>query len=151
MIAQGTYDLGYGPDSVPVRHTRIIRFAPEPGYWMLEDLLEGDGEHDLESRFQFAPGNLVLEQGMAHTTYPDANLALFFSEQDWDEARVEEGQMQPRAGWYSDALGQIEPAPALALYARRRRLPVAVQYLLFPYRGKQVPAPARNLWVRMQP
>ncbi len=148
VIAQATYDLGYGPDSVPVRQTRTIRFVPDPGYWVMEDLLEGEGVHDIESRFQFAPGDLVLEKGLARTTYPDANLALFFAAQDWDEARVEKGQLEPRAGWYSDALGQIEAAPALALYARGRDLPVAVTYLLYPFQGVRVPQEAKDLWQR---
>ncbi len=151
VTAQATYDLGYGPELVQVRHSRTIRFLPQPGYWLLEDFLEGDGTRAIESRFQFAPGDLTIETGLARTTYPDANLALFFLEQEWDEARVEKGEHEPRAGWYSDALGQIEPAPALALYARGRKLPLRVRHLLFPYRGGDLPQEARDLWLRMKP
>ncbi|MHB9130327.1 MAG: heparinase II/III domain-containing protein [Armatimonadota bacterium] len=141
IVAGASYTLGYGPESIPVTHTRTIRFFPDPGYWVLEDEVTGEGRHDIESRFQFAPGELVIEGDVIHTTYPDANLALILDPVDWDDIRVEQGQESPRAGWYSDRVNQIEPAPALALYARNRQLPFRTTITLYPYRCEQASIP----------
>jgi hypothetical protein len=51
---------------------------------------------------------------------------------------VEQGQENPRGGWYSDSYGKIEPAPALSLSVRTA-LPWRCATILFPYRGKQPP------------
>ncbi|MDV7401366.1 hypothetical protein RZS08_58655, partial [Arthrospira platensis SPKY1] len=54
------------------------------------------------------------------------------------EVRVEQGQEQPRRGWYSDSYNKIEPAPALSL-SLRTSLPWRAATLLFPYRGTARP------------
>ncbi|MHB9024591.1 MAG: heparinase II/III domain-containing protein [Armatimonadota bacterium] len=146
ITAGAVYDLGYGQELIPVTHARTIRFVPQPGYWILEDTLCGEGRHDIESRFQFAPGALNIEETVARTTFSDANLALFFRPHAWDAVRIEEGQKEPYAGWYSDRLNQIEPAPALVFQAQGRALPQRVRMLLFPYRGERMPEEARRLW-----
>lgn len=149
ITASASYDLGYGEEQVPVRHTRTIRFVPDPGFWMLEDVLDGDGMHAIESRFQFAIGDVHLENHIASTTFPDANLAIFFATEDWDDARIECGQEHPRAGWHAPRLNVIEPAPALALYAHRL-LPCRARLLLAPYRGTVIPDFFHDRWRRMR-
>ena len=139
ITAAATYDLGYGPDLIPVRHTRTIEFRPDPGFWIVTDDIAGEGLHDIESRFQFAPGDLALEGTLARTTYADANLALLWRRGEWEESCVEKGQESPRAGWHSENLNRIEPAPALALHRRRSALPFRSVILLFPYRGADLP------------
>jgi len=140
--AGASYDLGYGRDLIPVRHQRTIRFVPSPGYWIIEDEITGAGQHDIESRFQFAPGTLAVTGWQARTNYPDANLLLAARPGDWDEIRVECGQENPRAGWYSPSVNQISPAPALVLIAKARPLPHRSRVILYPYRGTQPPADA---------
>ncbi len=145
ITAGARYDLGYGEEGIPVQHTRNIQFVPDPGYWILEDVLTGDGAYAIESRFQCCPGTLIIDGNIAHTVFPDANLAIFFSSDDWDTARVECGQEHPRAGWHSPRVNVIAPAPALALYAHRP-LPRRTRLLLAPYQGSALPAFFHEIW-----
>ena len=52
---------------------------------------------------------------------------------------MEQGQENPRGGWYSSRYGRIEPAPCLSLSAEGR-LPFFSATLLLPYKG---PVPPR--------
>jgi uncharacterized heparinase superfamily protein len=98
-----------------------------------------DGEHLIESRFQFAPGSLVVEGVTVHTDYDDANLLLqTAATASFHDIRTECGQADPRGGWYSDSYGKIEPAPALVL-AVRTALPWRAATLLYPYQGRRLP------------
>jgi uncharacterized heparinase superfamily protein len=138
--ATGVYDLGYGPkNAIVVTHRREIVFIQER-YWVVFDVLEGEGEHDIMSRFQFAPGKLVLDETRAHTAFPDANLLVWpLATQPIARISREEGQENPRGGWYSDGYNKIEPAPALAV-SLHGPLPLRMVTLLFPYRGAELPA-----------
>lgn len=163
--ASGVYDLGYGKENaIAVVHRREIVFVQQR-CWVVFDVVEGEGEHLVESRFQFAPGPVSVNGAAAHTDYDDANLLLRVArptcrpcsdihlEQGQDnprlrvarptcrpcsDIRLEQGQDNPRGGWYSDSYGKIEPAPALSLSVRTL-LPWRAATLLFPYRGKQPP------------
>jgi hypothetical protein len=143
VTAGATYDLGYGPQNIPVTHRRLIRFVPDPGYWIIEDTITGQGEHQIESRFQFAPSQLQLNGWSATTSFPDANLLLAANGHDWQTISVELGHENPRGGWYSDGYGKIEPAPALVLRTVAK-LPFKTTILLFPYQGQIPPAPVVN-------
>lgn len=137
--ARGVYDLGYGPkNEIAVVHRREIVLVKQR-FWVVFDVVEGEGEHLIESRFQFAPGDLTLDGTTAQTVFSDANLLLRAKGTvTFDDARIEKGQTAPRSGWYSDSYGKIEPAPALSLSVRTR-LPWRAATLLFPYRGEVVP------------
>jgi hypothetical protein len=137
--ARGIYDLGYGRDNaVVVVHRREIVFVRER-CWVVFDLVEGEGEHLVESRFQFAPGELHVDGVTARTGFDDGNLLLIAAPSAaFGEIRVEQGQEQPRRGWYSDSYNKIEPAPALSL-SLRTTLPWHAATLLFPYRGPMRP------------
>jgi hypothetical protein len=138
--ARGQYELGYGPDNaVKVVHTREMVFVRN-SFWVMFDELTGDGLHEIESRFQFAPGPVGLEGMKARTLFPDANLLVWPAGMPATaKARIEEGAQNPRGGWYSDGYNKIEPAPALALTVTAR-LPVRIATLLLPYRGSVPPA-----------
>jgi hypothetical protein len=137
--AAGVYDLGYGPqNAIAVVHRREIVFVRER-CWVIFDLVTGKGAHQVEARFQFAPGPVRLEGTRACTAFPDANLLLWpLGDRPVAGARLEEGQAQPRAGWYSDSYNQIEPAPSLVL-SMPGQLPLRLATLLFPYRGEKQP------------
>ena len=130
--ARGIYDLGYGPkNAIAVIHRREIVFVRER-CWVVFDSVEGDGEHLVESRFQFAPGKLLLDGGAVRTDFEDANLSLrTAATAAFDDRHIEQGQENPRGGWYSDSYGKIEPAPALS-QSVRTRLPWRAATLLFP-------------------
>jgi hypothetical protein len=137
--AGAVYDLGYGEAQIPGRHRRRIVFHPDPGWWEIEDELTGEGTHRIDSHFQFAPGEVTLAEGMAHTNFADANLAILFTAADWDEARVYCGSESPRWGWYSGAVHEIAPAPHL-VFSVTTELPITRRYVLLPYRGGEPPA-----------
>lgn len=139
LRASGVYDLGYGKDNkIAVVHRREIVFVRER-CWVVFDAAEGAGEHGIESRFQFAPGDLRLEGTTARTTFDDANLLLRAAPLvPFADVHVEKGREKPRGGWYSDGYGKIEPAPALSMSVRAT-LPWRSATLLLPYRGKQPP------------
>lgn len=139
ITAGAAYDVGYGPDLIQVKHARRITFVPDPGYWIVEDEITGEGSHTIASRFQFAPGDLVVDGSRVHTTYPDANLLLITEDGGWDDLAVAKGQENPRLGWYSDGYNKIEPAPMLTLTARSRVLPFRSRIIFYPYRGTTVP------------
>ncbi|HJN16156.1 MAG TPA: alginate lyase family protein [Armatimonadota bacterium] len=138
--ASGTYDLGYGPDNdISVVHRREVVFVGER-FWVVFDVVEGEGEHHVESRFQFAPGNLTIDGTGARTAFADANLLLSTkATAALADVHIEKGQENPRGGWYSDGYNQIEPAPALSM-SLRTELPWRAATLLFPYEGTDAPA-----------
>jgi len=137
--ASGVYDLGYGrQNQIAVVHRREIVFVQQR-CWVVFDVVSGEGEHAIESRFQFAPGTIKVDRTSAHTDNEDANLLLQLAATEaFSEIRVEQGQKRPRGGWYSDSYGQIEPAPALSA-SLRTQLPWRAATLLFPYRGRNIP------------
>lgn len=137
--AAAAYDLGYGEENnIDVVHRREIVFARER-LWVIFDRFEGAGEHEVELRFQFAPGEVELRGDRARTLFGDADLLLCWSASiPLGERRVEEGQEGPRGGWYSSSYGQLEPAPCVALSARGE-MPVEMATLLLPYRGEEMP------------
>ena len=139
MRARGDYDLGYGPENkVAVVHRREIVFVRER-FWVVFDAVDGAGEHAIDSRFQFAPGNLIAEGATARTDFADSNLLLTAAaSKAFTDVHVEKGQEKPRGGWYSDSYGKIEPAPALSMSVKSA-LPWRAATLLYPYRGKMPP------------
>jgi hypothetical protein len=121
-----------------VVHRREIVFVKER-CWVVFDTVTGEGEHRIESRFQFAPGTVQLQGATARTAFPDANLLLVAApSQPFVDTHIEQGQEDPRGGWYSDSYGKIEPAPALSL-SLNTVLPWRAATLLFPYRGAEPP------------
>jgi len=135
----GSHTLGYGENGcIQVAHRRSITFFP-PDVFLVLDRLTGDGEHDVHSRLQFYPGDLAEKDGVWHTTYDDANLAVLpLMEADFDGA-VEKGLYEPTRGWYSQRVNQIEPSPTLVVHARAA-LPLRGAFLMAPYRGADPPA-----------
>jgi hypothetical protein len=138
VTATATYAHGYAGVSDAVTHTRTFTFFPTPGYWQCVDQINGAGEHVVTSRLQFMPGTLKLGDGLAHTCYGDADLAVFFAPAQWDAVTVRTGEQEPRQGWYSAGYNQIEPAPML-VFERRTALPFTARLVLVPYRDGQVP------------
>jgi hypothetical protein len=134
VTVEAIYDVGYGPQNLAVTHRRRIRFIPKPGCWIIDDTVAGEGEHAIESRFQFAPAKLKVDGWAVTSTFDDANLLLSASDAQWQNLSIECGQENPRAGWYSDGYNKIEPAPAVVLRTRTK-LPFHAKTMLFPYRG----------------
>lgn len=150
ISAEAVYDLGYGPERIPVIHRRRITFHPGKRYWVVDDEVMGTGAHDVESRFQFCPGDVTIKGDFARTHFPEANLLIGFSAGDWTAIRVEKGETAPRAGWYSDGYNLIEPAPALVLQAAKKALPFRTRIWLCPFPGNEPPTGVRDLWKKIR-
>jgi len=150
IIAEAEYNLGYGPELIPVTHRRRITFYPGKRYWVVDDEVIGAGAHDVESRFQFCPGEVTVEGDFARTQFPEANLLVGFSAGEWTSVCVEKGETAPRAGWYSDGYNLIAPAPALVLRRAKKALPFRTRIWLYPFPGSEPPAGARDLWDKIK-
>jgi len=136
--AAAEYDLGYGEDgSIDVTHRRSVLFVPGR-YWILYDVLDGEGTHGLESRFQFMPGDVVAAAGRVRTCFDDANVMVCPEAGAGWTIGVETGQADPLGGWYSDGYNLIEPAPQAA-FKVEAALPFRVATLLLPYKGPKSP------------
>jgi hypothetical protein len=112
--AIGSHD-GYARSANGVTHRRAVWRRPE-GYFLIYDEFVGDGDHEIEINYQFAPGTLDT---------PDANRAIFddFAEMVWvgngtwlSETRC--GGPGPEDGWICRSLGERQPAPRLTLTSR---------------------------------
>ena len=135
----GSHRLGYGENGrIPVEHRRSIMFFG-PDVFLVLDRLTGEGEHDVDSRLQFYPGDVTEDGGVWHTAYDDANLAALPLMDAAFEVAVEKGLLDPTRGWYSERVNQIEPSPTLVVHARAP-LPLRGAFLLVPYRGTALPA-----------
>ncbi|MFO7897497.1 MAG: alginate lyase family protein [Planctomycetota bacterium] len=138
----GSHKLGYGEDGrIRVEHRRSITFWPDvhvAGVLLVLDRLTGDGEHDVHSRLQFFPGDVVETAGTWHTTWDDGNLAVLPLMDAEFDAAVEKGLFEPTRGWYSEQVHEIESSPTLVVHARAP-LPLRGAFLLVPYRGPDVP------------
>lgn len=135
--ASAVYDLGYGPDNaIDVIHHREIVFVDQK-FWVLFDTVTGGGDHTIDSRFHFYPGDVVVEDQRATTQNDDGNL-LLVATGSWDTVQVVNGQQDPRLGWYSASYNKIAPAPTLT-FSRGGSLPIRYAVLLLPYRGSTTP------------
>ncbi len=137
----GSHKLGYGKDGgIRVEHRRSITFWP-PNVFLVLDRLTGDGEHEVQSRLHFYPGDVVNTGDVWHTTRADANIAVLPIMEAPFEAGVVKGQLDPTFGWYSERVNQIEPSPTLIVCARSQ-LPLRGGFLLVAYKEDVVPAMA---------
>lgn len=129
------YNLGYGATQLAVIHFRIIFFFPDLQAWAVVDAIEGEGEHLMESRFQFAPGALNAGPCQVQTAFPDANLLVQGRRGDWARVSIHCGEQSPRAGWFSPGYNRIEPAPCALFSTGTRRLPWLGVLALIPFKG----------------
>ena len=107
-------------------------------YWILLDELTGEGDHDIESRFQFMPGETTVEGDRVRTMYDDANVMVCPAEGSELAVHLEIGQEEPRGGWYSAGYNLIEPAPQVG-FSKRKAMPCVFATLLLPYEGARAP------------
>lgn len=142
--AEGAYDEGFGPQNdASVAHIRKVFFV-KPEYWIVIDLLRGDGEHKFEQLWHFVPGKVAAGRGFARTDVPDAaNLAVVRS--DDAEVRIVEAEETPVLGFVSYQYNEREPAPT-AVFTRTCVAPIAFETVLYPSpAGKTVVPEVRPL------
>lgn len=129
-VAGETFDLiagshnGYTRLSNPVVHQRHV-FYLKPRFWFIRDILEGEGPHEIEASWHFAPGKLSAIPGGAQFWSADhAGLVLLFAGHIGLFQNMSEGLFSP-------VYGQKGQAPTLSLSCSAH-LPMEFATLLVP-------------------
>lgn len=133
---------GYCRFREPVLHRRIVWFVRE-SYWLLADLLTGDGAHRLSANFH-APAGVAAERTAAGDIRLHADgeaLSLSFAATGAVSAIVREGETAPIQGWRSVNSGEKTPAPTVSV-EYSGELPFTLFTLLLPVAAGRPAEPA---------
>ncbi|HPS55156.1 MAG TPA: alginate lyase family protein, partial [Sedimentisphaerales bacterium] len=144
------------PKTVDAVHTRDVVFI-KPDYWVVRDVVEGTGMHTVETMWHITPTDIVSDSvtKAIHTSNKDSNLLIVPSEVTGLDMKNVMGFKERRKdiplnipdsnymtydmqGWC--AFGQNNaaiPTPT-AIYKIVTSLPYSGEYLLYPYRGKEL-------------
>lgn len=152
-FACSVYTEGYGDyhweelhprdtfEPIRIVHRRKLFFV-KGEYWILSDLLEGEGVHEYESTFQFSPGGASFDPKTkaAWTTDPDAANTMIAPVPDEKlSIRIAKGERDPLLGWVSYNYGDALSAP-MAVYTLESAAPCAIDMVILPFRkGKKKP------------
>jgi hypothetical protein len=122
-----------------VWHRRALIFA-RPDYWIVRDELIGEGEHDVDRYFHFAP--VLIEPdgalpGVHAVSAAGPGLSVLPLERAAQRLLIEGGE-QPDQGWIAPGYERRLQAPVLKA-GMRVRLPIAIHTLLVPYRLTPLP------------
>jgi hypothetical protein len=121
------------PDRVV--HRRRVLFL-KPRLFVIVDDLEGDADHRIDARFQFAPLRVEQRDGWVRALGPPGRGILIRSFANVDlTTRIVEGSEVPPQGWVSPQYGQRRPAPMMIVSAETR-LPLRIITLLLPASGE---------------
>jgi len=127
-------------DRAMVTHERSIFFL-KPDYWIMSDLVRGEGEHKIESLLHFLPAAKVETDeatGVLSAELFGSGLLVIPADPRQAELRIVRGQKDPIQGWVPGRWGKHLPAPA-AVYTAQKRLPVVLDSVLYPYRAGKRP------------
>jgi hypothetical protein len=132
-FVDGSHD-GYTHLRHPITHRRQIFFA-KPDYWIVLDLLGGQGRHRYDLFFHLVPDARVLLDpisGMAqvaHHTGTDLLICPIHSGEC--EVEIVAGRLDPIQGWLSPYSGEKTPAPTLR-YTKVAPAPTQFGTILYP-------------------
>ena len=123
-----------------VGHRRRVLYV-RGRYWVIVDDLEGEGEHQVDLRFQFAPVELRLDGAWRASARSASGQTLVlhpFCARPW-LATVHCGELDPTQGWISREYGQRQPAPMLQ-YRVQTALPFRIATVMAPVgAGRRAP------------
>jgi hypothetical protein len=119
----GSHD-GYSRLPHGIQHRRHVVHA-KPYFWLVRDVLEGEGMHRLDAHWHFAPGELLpMPGGFTFFSNQQAALTLLFlASHSWIH--------EIRQGWRSPVYGRKEPCPVLCI-GTDATLPVEFATVLAP-------------------
>ena len=129
---------GFFGVSPAVRHRRAI-YWNRMDKWMILDRLEGEGQHDVEVFFHFAPSEVKLlrdRQGVAVETVEGVTAELELVEGANCQLEIIAGGSGPEGGWIGTAYGYRQRAPVVRFWGRLQ-LPVAFSFAI---QSLQLPA-----------
>jgi Heparinase II/III-like protein/Heparinase II/III N-terminus len=136
----GEHD-GYTNLRHEITHRRRMIYV-RPNYWIVLDELRGQGEHDFDFLYHFAPNTELLMFGEerkgeldCQARTGDAALQLFMYGSEPIRAEVACGQTSPIQGWASHRYGERHPNPVLRA-SMRTAAPVSMMTFLMA--GKQI-------------
>jgi len=114
-------------------HGRLVLFI-KPRFWVIWDLLGGQGEHEMEVLYHFAP---MLVQQSAEGIVRSNRLGLpnieFLPLGRPDEIEIDCGEQDPVQGWLAEG-GKLVPAPT-AIYRLQGELPLACGVVAAPFKS----------------
>lgn len=122
-----------------LRHRRGI-FYRHGDYWLIIDRLAGDGEHEIDRWFHFAPEAELRRQSqqIIMRRADHKNLVLQDLNAPQVVAEIFQGGAQADQGWIAPGYGRTLAAPVLRLRSQRR-MPAQFVTVLMPC-GSEAPA-----------
>lgn len=136
QIAAGRYEGPWDDDTGPIHWMRSL-IAVKDRYWIVRDLVSGEGVHEITTCWQFTPATLDLNESSQAVRATKDDGAMFeirpvfpktsFAVKHWA------GSLEPCAGWVS-CDGLDIPAPQCRSVASVE-LPVQIVWLLVPSSG----------------
>jgi hypothetical protein len=132
------YHTGFEELDEPVTHRRSL-FYRKPGYWIMCDLLTGEGQHYFDQYFHFSPLRLHVDfanKGVSIKRSDNRRFTLAPIITDDLEVAIFTGGDTPDSGWISDGYKHHVKAP-LMKYEKRARVPTSFYTLLYAYNSEQ--------------
>jgi len=131
--AYGIYEHGYGPERLPVSHSRLVLFKKQD-YWLVLDYIQGESKHQFDLLYHFTPGEVAVDTKnlSVKTLFKDGkNLSLMATSTADLKLKVVQGQENPEQGWISDSKKARIAAPT-AIYSGQAELPVLIATIIKP-------------------
>lgn len=119
---------GYCRLRQPVLHRRCV-FHLKSRFWLVLDLAEGDGSHNLEIFWHLAPGSIPLEKPRGYSCFMTEDQSTL----DLLTAKGHNWTQEISSGWWSQTYGKKEPCPVLR-FQTEAQLPAEFATLLHPVR-----------------
>ena len=120
---------GYKRLSESVTHRRQILFNRKEGYYIIEDILTGEGKHTFDLCFHFAPMKLEIEKEnplvVRSNDKGEANIAIIPMRTEGLKVSIEEG-------WVSYSYGK-KIKMSVAKYSKVARRSLELLTLLYPF------------------
>ena len=132
-FVDGSHD-GYERLTKPITHRRQIFFV-KPEYWIIIDILTGQGQHCFDLHFHLMPDidiQLDPESGSLHLANGASGLSIIPLATNELQTDIITGKTEPIQGWVSFFSGEKLAAPTLR-YRRQAMAPIQFCTVLYPY------------------
>ena len=132
------YHTGFEDLEQPVTHRRSI-FYRKPNYWIICDLLIGEGQHLFDQFFHFSPLRVNVDfsnKGVNVKIDEHHQFALIPVGSEEMDVMIFKGGDTPDSGWISDGYKHHIEAPFIK-YGKRASVPTGFYTLLYAYDPEQ--------------